>query len=90
MSAARTVRITLNITPEEYRALIGWADSAAAVLGVARVSQQDTLRAMLHGALSNASAGKAAVKALRAAGGRAPFSEDLSEHMNAVKEAKST
>lgn len=62
---ARTVRITLNLEPELYRELIGWADSAAAVLGVVRVSQQDTLRAMLRGTLANQTASNAAVKALR-------------------------
>lgn len=67
MSEGRTVRITLNITDAEYRELIAWADQAAAVIGVARVSQQDTLRAMMRAAVSNVNAGKAAVKALRGA-----------------------
>ena len=64
MSEGKTVRITLNITDAEHRELIAWADKAAAEIGVARVSQQAALRAMLHGALDNAHASKAAVKSL--------------------------
>jgi len=61
----KSARITLNLTPDEHRALIQWADQAAAVLDVARISQQDALRAMLHGALDSKTATSAAVKALR-------------------------
>ena len=49
-TAIRTkpVRITLDLSPELYRALTGWADEAAIALGVPRVSLADAVRAMIR------------------------------------------
>jgi hypothetical protein len=49
-TAVRTkpVRITLDLSPELYRELTGWADSAAITLGVPRVSLADAVRAMIR------------------------------------------
>jgi hypothetical protein len=45
---SKPVRITLDLSPELYRELIGWADSAAVELGVPRVSLADAMRAMIR------------------------------------------
>ncbi len=45
---SKPVRITLDLTPELYRQLTAWADSAAATLGVPRVSLADAMRAMIQ------------------------------------------
>jgi hypothetical protein len=45
---SKPVRITLDLSPELYRELTGWADSAAVELGVPRVSLADALRAMIR------------------------------------------
>ena len=49
-TAIRTkpVRITLDLSPELYRALTSWADEAAIALGVPRVSLADAVRAMIR------------------------------------------
>ena len=45
---SKPVRITLDLSPELYRQLTGWADSAAIPLGVPRVSLADAIRAMIR------------------------------------------
>jgi hypothetical protein len=45
---SKPVRITLDLSPEMYRELTGWADSAAVELGVPRVSLADAMRAMIR------------------------------------------
>ena len=45
---SKPVRITLDLSPELYRALTGWADEAAVTLGVPRVSLADAVRAMIR------------------------------------------
>jgi hypothetical protein len=45
---SKPVRITLDLSPELYRQLTGWADSAAVELGVPRVSLADAMRAMIR------------------------------------------
>ena len=45
---SKPVRITLDLSPELYRELTGWADSAAVELGVPRVSLADAVRAMIR------------------------------------------
>ena len=45
---SKPVRITLDLSPELYRQLTQWADSAAVTLGVPRVSLADTVRSMLR------------------------------------------
>ena len=45
---SKPVRITLDLSPELYRELTGWADSAAVELGVPRVSLADAMRAMIR------------------------------------------
>ena len=45
---SKPVRITLDLSPELYRELIVWADSAAIELGVPRVSLADAVRAMIR------------------------------------------
>jgi hypothetical protein len=45
---SKPVRITLDLSPELYRQLTQWADSAAVTLGVPRVSLADTVRAMIR------------------------------------------
>ena len=42
------VRITVDLSPELYRELTVWADSAAVTLGVPRVSLADAVRAMIR------------------------------------------
>ena len=50
---SKPVRITLDLSPELYRQLIGWADSAAVELGVPRVSLADAVRAMIRVSAEN-------------------------------------
>ena len=50
---SKPVRITLDLSPELYRQLTGWADSAAVALGVPRVSLADSVRAMIRGSTEN-------------------------------------
>jgi hypothetical protein len=45
---SKPVRITLDLSPELYRQLTGWADAAAVSLGVPRVSLADAMRAMIR------------------------------------------
>jgi hypothetical protein len=45
---SKPVRITLDLSPELYRQLIMWADSAAISLGVPRVSLAEAVRAMIR------------------------------------------
>jgi hypothetical protein len=45
---SKPVRITLDLSPELYRQLTMWADSAAIELGVPRVSLADAVRAMIR------------------------------------------
>jgi hypothetical protein len=50
---SKPVRITLDLSPELYRELTVWADSAAIALGVPRVSLADAVRAMIRVAADN-------------------------------------
>lgn len=50
---SKTVRITLDLTPELYRQLTTWADAAAVTLDVPRVSLADAVRAMIRVAADN-------------------------------------
>ena len=50
---SKPVRITLDLSPELYRELIVWTDSAAIALGVPRVSLADAVRAMIRVAADN-------------------------------------
>jgi hypothetical protein len=50
---SKPVRITLDLTPELYRQLTAWADSAAVTLDVPRVSLADAVRAMIRVAADN-------------------------------------
>jgi len=45
---SKPVRITLDLSPELYRQLTMWADSAAIAIGVPRVSLADAVRAMIR------------------------------------------
>ena len=45
---SKPVRITLDLSPELYRQLTAWADSAAVTLDVPRVSLADAVRAMIR------------------------------------------
>jgi len=45
---SKPVRITLDLSPEMYRQLTQWADSAAVALDVPRVSLADAVRAMIR------------------------------------------
>ena len=45
---SKPVRITLDLSPELYRELIGWTDTAAIALGVPRISLADAVRAMIR------------------------------------------
>lgn len=64
---ARTkpVRVTLNMPPELFRQLTGWADNAADQLDVPRVSVQDALRAMVWAGVADASPEGPALAELR-------------------------
>ena len=52
-SRSKPVRITLDLSPELYRQLTAWADSAAVTLDVPRVSLADAVRAMIRLAAEN-------------------------------------
>jgi hypothetical protein len=45
---SKPIRITLDLSPELYRQLTQWADSAAIALDVPRVALADTVRAMIR------------------------------------------
>lgn len=45
---SKPVRITLDLSPELYRQLTQWADSAAVELDVPRVPLADAMRAMIR------------------------------------------
>lgn len=45
---SKPVRITLDLSPELYRQLTRWADSAAVALDVPRVALADVMRAMIR------------------------------------------
>ena len=50
---SKPVRITLDLSPELYRQLTRWADSAAIELDVPRVALADAMRAMIRVAAEN-------------------------------------
>jgi hypothetical protein len=50
---SKPVRITLDLSPELYRQLTQWADSAAVALNVPRVALADAVRAMIRVAADN-------------------------------------
>ena len=50
---SKPVRITLDLSPELYRQLTQWADSAAVALDVPRVSLADAVRAMIRVSAEN-------------------------------------
>jgi hypothetical protein len=50
---SKPVRITLDLNPELYRQLTGWADSAAIELDVPRVPLADAVRAMIRVTIDN-------------------------------------
>jgi hypothetical protein len=45
---SKPVRITVDLSPELYRQLTHWADSAAVALDVPRVPLADAMRAMIR------------------------------------------
>ena len=52
---SKPVRITLDLSPELYRQLPQWADSAAIALDVPRVALADAMRAMIRVTTENPS-----------------------------------
>jgi hypothetical protein len=50
---SKPVRVTLDLSPELYRELTRWADSAAVALDVPRVALADAMRAMIRVAAEN-------------------------------------
>ena len=50
---SKPVRITLDLSPELYRQLTAWADSAAVTLDVPRVPLAAAVRAMIRVAADN-------------------------------------
>jgi hypothetical protein len=50
---SKPVRITLDLSPELYRELTRWADSAAVALDVPRIALADAMRAMIRVAAEN-------------------------------------
>jgi hypothetical protein len=45
---SKPVRITLDLSPEDYRALTAWTTATAAAVDVARVTQAEAVRAMIR------------------------------------------
>jgi hypothetical protein len=45
---SKPVRVTLDLSPELYRELTRWADSAAVALDVPRIALADAMRAMIR------------------------------------------
>jgi hypothetical protein len=45
---SKPVRITVDLSPELYRQLIQWTDSAAVELDVPRIALADAMRAMIR------------------------------------------
>lgn len=45
---SKPVRVTVDLSPELYRQLTEWADSAARALDVPRVALADAIRAMIR------------------------------------------
>jgi hypothetical protein len=52
---SKPVRITLDLSPELYRQLTQWADTAAVALDVPRVALADAMRAMIRVTTENPS-----------------------------------
>jgi hypothetical protein len=52
---SKPVRITLDLSPELYRQLTQWADTAAIALDVPRVALADAMRAMIRVTTENPS-----------------------------------
>ena len=50
---SKPVRITVDLSPELYRQLTQWADSAAVALDVPRVPLADAMRAMIRVSAEN-------------------------------------
>jgi hypothetical protein len=50
---SKPVRITVDLSPELYRELTQWADSAAVELDVPRIALADAMRAMIRVAAEN-------------------------------------
>jgi hypothetical protein len=50
---SKPVRITLDLSPELYRQLTQWADSAAIALDVPRIALADAMRAMIRVSAEN-------------------------------------
>ena len=50
---SKPVRITLDLSPELYRQLTQWADSAAVALDVPRIALADAMRAMIRATAEN-------------------------------------
>ncbi len=50
---SKPVRITLDLSPELYRQLTRWAESAAVTLDVPRVALADAMRAMIRATIQS-------------------------------------
>jgi hypothetical protein len=50
---SKPVRVTVDLSPELYRELTQWADSAAVELDVPRIALADAMRAMIRVAAEN-------------------------------------
>jgi len=50
---SKPVRVTLDLSPELYRQLTRWADSAAITLDVPRVPLADAMRAMIRATMDS-------------------------------------
>ena len=50
---SKPVRITLDLSPELYRQLTHWAESAAVTLDVPRVALADAMRAMIRATIQS-------------------------------------
>ena len=48
MTTQRTVRITIDLSPEQHRALARWLASAAVAADVPRVTAADAIRSMIR------------------------------------------